>query len=66
MNYADMFGGPFYHTSIGGLGQDRFMLGLGVNVQTAQDFALRLEYRGLFGSDVDTDNGFLINLGKKF
>jgi uncharacterized protein with beta-barrel porin domain len=66
MNYADMFGGPFYHTTIDGMGKDRFMLGLGVNVQTVQDFAVRLEYRGLFGSDGDTDNGFLVNLGKKF
>lgn len=66
MNYADMFGGPFYHTSIDGLAQDRFMLGLGMNIQTTQDFALRLEYRGLFGSDGSTDNGFLINLGKTF
>ncbi|SDA92623.1 putative Ig domain-containing protein [Mesorhizobium qingshengii] len=66
MNYADMFGGPIYHTSIDGLGKDRFMLGLGVNVQTAQDFNMRLEYRGLFGSDGDTDNGFLVNLGKTF
>ncbi|RWB20854.1 MAG: autotransporter domain-containing protein [Mesorhizobium sp.] len=66
MNYADMFGGPFYRTSIDGMGRDRFMLGLGVNVQTTQDFALRLEYRGLFGSDGDSDNGFLVNLGKKF
>jgi uncharacterized protein YhjY with autotransporter beta-barrel domain len=66
MNYADMFGGPIYHTSIDGLGKDRFMLGLGVNVQTVQDFALRLEYRGLFGSDGDTDNGFLVNVGKTF
>ncbi|MER9657041.1 putative Ig domain-containing protein [Mesorhizobium sp. M0152] len=66
MNYADMFGGPIYHTSIDGLGKDRFMLGLGVNVQTVQDFNVRLEYRGLFGSDGDTDNGFLVNLGKNF
>ena len=66
MNYADMLGGPFYHTSIDGLGQDRFMLGLGVNIQTTQDFAMQLEYRGLFGSDGGTDNGFLVNLGKKF
>ncbi|TIQ37119.1 MAG: autotransporter domain-containing protein [Mesorhizobium sp.] len=66
MNYADMFGGPIYHTSIDGMGRDRFMLGLGVNVQTTQDFAVRLEYRGLFGSDGDSDNGFLVNLGKKF
>jgi outer membrane autotransporter protein len=66
MNYADMLGGPFYHTSIDGLGRDRFMLGLGVNIQTTQDFAVRLEYHGLFGSDGDTDNGFLVNLGKTF
>ncbi|HEV2507903.1 MAG TPA: putative Ig domain-containing protein [Mesorhizobium sp.] len=66
MNYADMFGGPFYHTSIDGSAKDRFMLGLGMNIQTTQDFAVRLEYRGLFGSDGGTDNGFLINLGKKF
>ena len=66
MNYADMFGGPFYHTSIDGLAKDRFMLGLGMNIQTTQDFALRLEYRGLFGSDGGTDNGFLVNIGKKF
>ncbi|MDX8534107.1 putative Ig domain-containing protein [Mesorhizobium sp. VK25A] len=66
MNYADMFGGPFYHTSIDGLARDRFMIGLGMNIQTAQDFAVRLEYRGLIGSDGGTDNGFLVNLGKKF
>ncbi|WP_143748221.1 hypothetical protein [Mesorhizobium carmichaelinearum] len=42
------------------------MLGLGMNIQTTQDFALRLEYRGLFGSDGGTDNGFLVNIGKKF
>ncbi|TIV01520.1 MAG: autotransporter domain-containing protein [Mesorhizobium sp.] len=66
MNYADMLSGPFYRTSIDGLGRDRFMLGLGMNIQTTQDFAVRLEYRGLFGSDGDTDNGFLVNLGKKF
>lgn len=66
MNYADMFSGPLYHTSIEGLGRDRFMLGLGVNIDTEQDFALRLEYRGMFGSGGDTDNGFLVNLGKKF
>ncbi len=66
MNYADMFGGPTYHTSIDGLGKDRFMLGLGLNVQTVQDFNMRLEYRGLFGSDGDSDNGFLVNLGKTF
>jgi len=66
MNYADMLGGPSYHTSIDGLGKDRFMLGLGVNVQTVQDFNMRLEYRGLFGSDGDMDNGFLVNLGKTF
>lgn len=66
MNYADMFGGPFYHASIDGLARDRFMLGLGMNIQTTQDFALRLEYRGMFGSDGDIDNGFLVNLGKEF
>ncbi|MCG7506854.1 putative Ig domain-containing protein [Mesorhizobium retamae] len=66
MNYADMFGGPFYHTSIDGSARDRFMLGLGMNIQTTQDFGVRLEYRGLFGSNGDTDNGFLINLGKTF
>jgi len=61
-----MFGGPTYHTSIDGLGKDRFMLGLGLNVQTVQDIDMRLEYRGLFGSDGDSDNGFLVHLGKTF
>lgn len=66
MRYADLLDGPFYSASVSGLGQDRLLLGAGLNIQTADDITLRLEYRGLLGSAGDTDNGILVNLGASF
>ncbi len=66
MNYADLANGPFYSAAIAGMGQDRFLLGIGLNIQTTDDIAVRLEYRGLLDSNGDTDNGVLVNLGASF
>lgn len=66
MNYADIFSGPTYRALIDGLDRDRFIVGVGANIQTTQDFALRIEYRGMLGSEGDTDHGVLLNVGKQF
>ncbi|QWP75684.1 putative Ig domain-containing protein [Lysobacter sp. K5869] len=66
MSYADMVGGPFYRARLQGLDRSRFVFGLGAVLQTERDWALRLEYRGLFGSGNDDDNSFMINVEKKY
>ncbi|MEI2429469.1 putative Ig domain-containing protein [Lysobacter yananisis] len=66
MSYADMVGGPFYRARLQGLDRNRFVFGLGAVLQTERDWALRLEYRGLFGSGNDDDNSFMINIEKKY
>ena len=66
MNYADLLSGPFYRAEIEGLERNRFVFGLGAILHTERDFTLRFEYRGLFGSDDDTDHGVLLNLEKKY
>lgn len=66
MSYADLPGGPFYRGQIDGLKRNRFVFGLGAVLQTERDFTLRFEYRGLFGSEGDSDHGVLLNLEKKY
>ncbi|WP_168356317.1 putative Ig domain-containing protein [Lysobacter enzymogenes] len=66
MSYADMVGGPFYRARLQGMDRNRFVFGLGAVLQTERDWALRLEYRGLFGSGNDDDNSFMINIEKKY
>ncbi|MGO1073261.1 putative Ig domain-containing protein [Lysobacter sp. CA199] len=66
MSYADMAGGPFFRARLDGLDRNRFVFGLGAVLQTERDWALRFEYRGLFGSGNDDDNGFMINIEKKY
>lgn len=66
MSYADLPGGPFYRGDIDGLKRNRFVFGLGAVLQTEREFTLRFEYRGLFGSDADSDHGVLLNLEKKY
>ncbi|RDZ28228.1 putative Ig domain-containing protein [Lysobacter silvisoli] len=66
LSYADLPGGPFYRGEIDGLKRNRFVFGLGAVLQTERDFTLRFEYRGLFGSDDDSDHGVLLNLEKKY
>ncbi|KRD79436.1 putative Ig domain-containing protein [Lysobacter sp. Root983] len=66
MNYADLLSGPFYRAEIEGLERNRFVFGLGAILHTERDFTLRFEYRGLFGSDDDSDHGVLLNLEKKY
>lgn len=66
MSYADLLGGPFYRGEIEGLERNRFVLGLGALLQTTRDFTLRFEYRGLFGSDADSDHGVQLNLEKQY
>ena len=66
MGYADLPGGPFYRGEIDGLKRNRFVFGLGAVLQTERDFSLRIEYRGLFGSNEDTDHGVQLNLEKKY
>ncbi|UHQ25056.1 putative Ig domain-containing protein [Lysobacter sp. 5GHs7-4] len=66
MSYADLVGGPFYRGEIDGLKRNRFVFGLGAILRTERDFTLRFEYRGLFGSDDDSDHGILLNLEKKY
>ena len=66
MNYADIFSGPTYRGFIDGLDRDRFIIGVGANIRTAQDFAIRVEYRGMLGSEGDTDHGVLLNVSKQY
>ncbi|MGH8079223.1 MAG: putative Ig domain-containing protein [Lysobacter sp.] len=66
MSYADMVGGPFYRARLQGLDRNRFVFGLGAVLQSERDWALRFEYRGLFGSGNDDDNSFMINFEKKY
>lgn len=66
MSYADMLGGPFYRARILGLDRNRYVFGLGAVLQGERDWALRFEYRGLFGSGDDDDHSFLINFEKKY
>lgn len=66
MSYADMAGGPFFRARLQGIDRNRFVFGLGAVLQTERDWALRLEYRGLFGSGNDDDNSFMINVEKKY
>ncbi|MEH6420587.1 putative Ig domain-containing protein, partial [Pseudomonas sp. CGJS7] len=56
MSYADMVGGPFFRARLDGLDRNRFVFGLGAVLQTERDWAMRFEYRGLFGSGNDDDN----------
>jgi outer membrane autotransporter protein len=66
MSYADLLGGPLYRGEIEGLERNRFVFGLGALLQTERDFTLRFEYRGLLGSDGDSDHGVQLNLEKQY
>ncbi|CAM5484998.1 hypothetical protein MAUB1S_08134 [Mycolicibacterium aubagnense] len=66
VNYADIFAGPGFTASAAGTAKDRFLLGLGLDIQTMQDLSLRLEYRGLFGNRSNASHGFAINAGARF
>jgi outer membrane autotransporter protein len=66
MSYADMVGGPFYRARLQDQDRNRFVFGLGAMLQTERDWALRLEYRGLFGSENDSDRGVLLNLERNY
>jgi len=66
VNYADIFAGPGFTASAEGTARDRFLLGLGLDIQTMQDLSLRLEYRGLFGNRSSASHGFAINAGARF
>jgi uncharacterized protein YhjY with autotransporter beta-barrel domain len=66
MNYADVFSGPSYEAFVDGLGRDRFQFGLGLDIETVQDFSLGFEYRGLSDGKGKVDQGFSINAAKHF
>lgn len=66
ISYADVFDGPTYRTLVDGLGRDRFVLGLGANFETGNNTSLGFEYRGMFGSEGDSNHGFLLNVSKEF
>ena len=65
IRYADMVGGPFYRLRIEGADRSRYMFGIGAMLQSDRDWMLRVEYRGLFGSN-GTEQSILLNFEKAF
>lgn len=64
MQYADLPGVPFYRTTLDGFNRNRWMLGAGVMFDFGRAWGLRVDYRGLVGSD-DRDHGVQISLDKQ-
>ena len=64
MQYADLIGVPFYRTTLDGFNRNRWMLGAGVMFDFGRAWGLRVDYRGLVGSD-DRDHGVQISLDKQ-
>lgn len=66
MGYADLPAGPMYRALVQGLDSNRIVFGIGAALRTEHDLTFRFEYRGLLGSDGDSDRGILLNLEKKY
>lgn len=66
MGYADLPAGPLYRALVQGLDSNRIVFGIGAALRTEHDLTFRFEYRGLLGSDGDSDRGILLNLEKKY
>ena len=66
MRYADLPAGPLYRALVRSLDQNRTIFGLGFALQTQHDLRFRVEFRTLFDGDGETDNGFLLNVEKKY
>jgi uncharacterized protein YhjY with autotransporter beta-barrel domain len=66
LRYADMLTGPFYRVETTSFDRSRFMLGLGAILQPGSDWSLRLEYRGLVGSDGQRDNGLMFSAERSY
>ena len=64
LQYADMLEVPFYRTTLDGFERNRWMLGAGVQFDFRRHWGLRVDYRGLVGSD-DRDHGVHISLDKQ-
>lgn len=65
MQYADLVGVPFYRTSVDGFDRNRWMIGAGLMFDFRRNWGLRVDYRGLIGSDEDRDHGVQISLDKQ-
>ncbi|WP_189644632.1 putative Ig domain-containing protein [Luteimonas gilva] len=66
MRYADLPAGPLYRALVRSLDSNRTIFGLGFALQTEHDLRFRVEFRTLFDGDGETDNGFLLNIEKKY
>lgn len=66
LGYADFPAGPLYRALVQGLDRNRVVFGIGAALRTEHDLMFRFEYRGLLGSDGDSDHGVLLNLEKKY
>lgn len=64
LQYADLLDVPFYRTTLDGFERNRWMLGAGVQFDFRRHWGLRVDYRGLVGSD-DRDHGVQISLDKQ-
>lgn len=66
MRYADLSGGPEYHTNLDALGQNRGLFGVGLGLLTTADWNLRAEYQLTLGSGDQQAQSVLFNLEKPF
>ncbi|MBB1060845.1 putative Ig domain-containing protein [Lysobacter spongiae] len=66
LQYADLLTAPLYNVGLVGFDRSRYMVGLGVMFYLPRGMSLRAEYRGLFGSQGDRDNGFMLNFEKGY
>jgi len=64
MQYADALDLPFYRTTLEGFERNRWLLGAGLQFELRRQWGLRVDYRGLVGSD-DRDHGVQISVDKQ-
>ncbi|WP_164240912.1 putative Ig domain-containing protein [Stenotrophomonas maltophilia] len=65
LQYADLGELPFYRTTLDGFDRNRWVLGAGVMFDFGRNWGLKVDYRGLVGSDDDRDHGVQISLDKQ-
>ncbi|MFZ5635352.1 MAG: putative Ig domain-containing protein [Pseudomonadota bacterium] len=65
MRYADLPTGLIYRTGLSEFDRTRLILGAGLRFDFDSGWGLKLDYRGLIGSD-DRDHGIQVNVDKRF
>ncbi|WP_196804301.1 autotransporter domain-containing protein [Lysobacter sp. HA18] len=66
MHYADLPSGALYTATVVGFDRTRYLIGAGATWVLRNDFSIRLDYRGMFGTSGDRDNGIQLNFQKSY